>query len=207
MMTMQYMEDLGLITTHPQVEISNRIYQAVIPREVTWQWQATITNQQTSWYVLSDGRLDIPALLRAFQQFFREHSDIWLRGLPFKEAGPQLVLQAFLQRIVNGGGRINREYALGRKYTDLYLEWPLDQGKGFYGEVQRVVLDLKILYANLDKTIADGLVQVAGYAEQCGAEEAHLIVFNRDAAVGWDDKIWYQDGHVVGELAVGAWGC
>nr|CAA6828626.1 MAG: Unknown protein [uncultured Thiotrichaceae bacterium] len=119
--------------------------------------------------MLPDGRLDIPALLRAFQQFFREHSDIWLRGLPFKEAGPQLVLQAFLQRIVNGGGRINREYALGRKYTDLYLEWPLDQDKGFYGEVQRVVLELKILYSNLDKTIADGLVQVAGYAEQCGA--------------------------------------
>nr|CAA6828621.1 MAG: Unknown protein [uncultured Thiotrichaceae bacterium] len=73
--------------------------------------------------------------------------------------------------------------------------------------MQRVVLELKILYSNLDKTIADGLVQVAGYAEQCGAEEAHLIVFNRDDAVGWDDKIWYQDGHVVGELAVGVWGC
>lgn len=28
----------------------------------------------------------------------------------YKEAGPQLLLQAFLQRIVNGGGRIEREY-------------------------------------------------------------------------------------------------
>lgn len=204
---LQYVEDLGLITTYPQVEISNRIYQEVIPREVTWQWQATITNQQTSWYVLPDGRLDIPALLRAFQQFFREHSDIWLRGLPFKEAGPQLVLQAFLQRIVNGGGRISREYALGRKYTDLYLEWPVDQEQGFSGEVQRVVIELKILYSNLDKTIADGLAQVAGYAEQCGADEAHLIIFNRDAEVSWDDKIWQQDRAVTGERVVGVWGC
>ena len=63
-----------------------------------------------------------------------------------------MVLQAFLQRIVNGGGRVNREYARGSKYTDLLLEWPLDKGgKGFYGEVQRVVFELKILRHNLEK--------------------------------------------------------
>jgi hypothetical protein len=64
---------------------------------------------------------------------------VWLQGLPYKEAGRHLILQAFLQRIVNGGGRIHREYALGRKYTDLYLEWPLDEAKGFYGEVHLLV--------------------------------------------------------------------
>ncbi len=30
----------------------------------------------------------------------------------YLEAGPQLILQAFLQRVLNGGGRISREYAL-----------------------------------------------------------------------------------------------
>lgn len=65
------------------------------------------------------------------------------------------MLQAFLQRIVNGGGRVSREYALGRKYTDLLLEWPLDEVKGFYGEVQRVVFELKILRGGLDKTMED----------------------------------------------------
>ncbi|MEZ5476338.1 MAG: hypothetical protein R3E95_02210 [Thiolinea sp.] len=175
------MEDLGLITIRPSIAISNRIYQEIIPREVTWAWQATIANQDTVWYVRPDGRLDIALLLRAFQQFFRENSDVWLQGLPFKEAGPQLVLQAFLQRIVNGGGRVNREYALGRKYTDLLLEWPLDpEGKGFYGEVQRVVFELKILRHNLEKTIADGVEQVADYAQRQGSDEAHLIIFNRD---------------------------
>lgn len=204
---LQYVEDLGLITTRPSIAISNRIYQEIIPREVTWAWQATITNQETTWYVLLDGRLDIPALLRAFQQFFREHSDIWLQGLPFKEAGPQLILQAFLQRIVNGGGRINREYALGRKYTDLLLEWPLDKEKGYYGKVQRVVLELKILHGGLDKTIADGVQQVADYAQRCGSEEAYLLIFNRDPQVGWDDKIWQKEGFNAGALSVSVWGC
>ena len=203
---LQYVEDLGLITTRPSIAISNRIYQEIIPREITWAWQSTITNQETAWYVLPDGRLDIPALLRAFQQFFRENSDIWLQGLPFKEAGPQLILQAFLQRIVNGGGRINREYALGRKYTDLLLEWPLDKQKGYYGQVQRVVLELKILYSNLDKTMTDGVQQVADYARRCGSEEAYLLIFNRDPAVSWDAKIWENADFKDGDLPVSVWG-
>lgn len=203
---LQYVEDLGLITTRPQIAISNRIYQEVIPREVTWAWQATITNQQTAWYVLPDGRLDMPALLRAFQQFFRENADIWLQGLPFKEAGPHLVLQAFLQRIVNGGGRINREYALGRKYTDLLLEWPLDAEKGFHGDVQRVVLELKILRGNLEKVISDGVQQVADYATRCGSDEAYLIIFNRDDKASWDEKIWEKRDYQARELMVSVWG-
>ena len=203
---LQYVEDLGLITTRPLIEISNRIYQEIIPREVTWAWQATIPNQETVWYVRPDGSLDMHKLLRAFQRFFRENSDVWLEGLPFKEAGPHLVLQAFLQRIVNGGGRINREYALGRKYTDLLLEWPLDEAQGFYGEVQRVVLELKILRNSLEKTIEDGTQQVLDYAERCGSTEAYLVIFNRDAEAGWDEKIWERAVDQVGKVAVTAFG-
>ena len=33
------------------------------------------------------------------------------------------MLQAFLQRIVNSGGRVEREYGLGRMRTDLLVVW------------------------------------------------------------------------------------
>ena len=204
---LQYVEDLGLIVRKPEVHITNAIYREIIPREIIAPLQDGIPNQQTAWYVLPDGRLDIPALLRAFQQFFRENAEIWLQDLPFKEAGPHLVLQAFLQRIVNGGGRINREYALGRKYTDLYLEWPMNPDKGFYGNVQKVVLELKILRNSLDKTIADGMVQVADYARRIGTEEAYLVIFDRDPDADWDAKIWEKRGFWEGDLSVGIWGC
>ncbi|MBU0655892.1 MAG: AAA-like domain-containing protein [Gammaproteobacteria bacterium] len=201
---LQYVEDLGLITTRPQIAISNRIYQEIIPRELTWQLQASISEQQ-AWYLTPERRLDMGKLLTNFQQFFRENSDVWLQGVPYKEAGPHLILQAFLQRIVNGGGRIHREYALGRKRTDLLLEWPLDEAKGFYGEVQRVVIELKILRGSLDKMIAEGVVQAAEYARQCGAEEVHLVIFNRDPQISWDEKIWHQ-AHTDGGLPVDVWG-
>lgn len=85
-----YVVDLGLIVTRPSVRISNRIYQEVIPRELTWVAQTRIANQEQSWYVTHDHRLDTPKLLAAFQQCFRQRSDIWSGGGDYKEEAPQL---------------------------------------------------------------------------------------------------------------------
>jgi hypothetical protein len=202
----QYAEDLGLIHARPQVRIANRIYREVIPRELTWTTQIRITHDQ-AWYLTPERRLDVPKLLAAFQQFFREHSDAWMDGFSFKEAGPQLLLQAFLQRIVNGGGRIGREYGLGRKRTDLYIEWPISEEQGFLGEVQRIVLELKLWKkGSLDAVLAEGQPQTVGYARQCGAEEAHLIVFDRRAKPApWDKRIWQRRSTHDG-WALGLWG-
>ena len=85
-------------------------------------------------------------LLAAFQTFFREHSEHWVERFQYREAGPQLLLQAFLQRIVNGGGRIEREYGLGRMRTDLLIVWPVggraaEAPGGTGAKTQTVVVD------------------------------------------------------------------
>ncbi|MCD6535377.1 MAG: ATP-binding protein [Deltaproteobacteria bacterium] len=185
---LQYVVDLGLVVRKPQLKIANRIYREIIPRELVAVTQDTML-QESAWYVDSENRLDMTALLKAFQQFFRENSQSWIEVFDYKEAGPQLLLQAFLQRILNGGGRLNREYALGRRRTDLIIEWPLDPEKGYFGPVQKVVLELKILRGNRETLIAEGLKQTAEYADKCNAEEAHLIIFNRDPEIPWDKKI------------------
>jgi hypothetical protein len=202
----QYVMDLGLVsyTSRKGLYISNRIYQEVIPRELTWIAQTRITNQQQAWYVSDTGRMDMSKLLAGFQQFYRENADIWVHKFDYQEAAPQLLMQAFLQRIINGGGRINREYALGRKRTDLIIEWPVDEEKGFYGEVQRVVIEIKIMTEkkSLDTLISDGIVQTKAYAQQMGTAEAYLVIFDRRINLGWDEKIWQKeiDGLMV-------WGC
>ena len=190
---LQYVADLGLIERKPGIRISNRIYKEVIPRELTSVAQDSISNQETAWYVKDDHSLDIHKLLSSFQQFFREHSEIWEDGFDYKEAAPQLLLQAFLQRILNGGGRLLREYGLGRKRTDLIIEWPLDPQMGMYGPLQRVVIELKILRGDLEKTIQTGLDQTADYADRAGADEAHLLIFNRDRTVSWDEKVFKRE--------------
>ncbi|MCG5516407.1 MULTISPECIES: ATP-binding protein [unclassified Ectothiorhodospira] len=201
----QYVADLGLIETHPQVRISNRIYREVIPRDLTWIMQTRIPNQEQQWYITPDGRLDTPKLLRAFQQFFREQADSWIERFDYKEAGPQLLMQAFLQRIVNGGGRISREYGLGRKRTDLFIEWPTDSALGFNGPMQRIVVELKLQRGTLETVVETGLAQTAAYADQVGADEAHLVIFNRDPAASWDARIWEMERIEVGRL-IRVWG-
>ena len=201
---LHYVADLGLITIRPNIRITNRIYQESIPRELTWSKQYMITHEQ-QWYLTDQRRLDIPKLLAAFQQFFRENSDAWIETFDYKEAGPQLLLQAFLQRIINGGGRITREYGLGRRRTDLFIEWPLDEQAGFLGKVQRIVLELKIRYQSLEATEQKGLIQTADYAARCGADEAHLLIFDRRSEITWDEKIKHKPAHQdTGGIAV--WG-
>ena len=98
----QYVSDLGLICIKPSIVISNRIYREVIPRELTWSTQVMIGTQETECYVTENHALDMPKLLEAFRQFFRTHADTWIEGFSYKEAWPQLLMQAFLHRIVNG---------------------------------------------------------------------------------------------------------
>jgi hypothetical protein len=178
-----YVRDLGLIAMSKPVAIANGIYREIIPRELTWSTQEFLS-QQTAWYVAADGTLDMPKLLAAFQQFFREHSEHWVERFDYQEAGPQLLLQAFLQRIVNGGGRIEREYGLGRKRTDLLVLWQTPAG------VQRVVLELKLGSANSETLLERGLAQTAEYMDKCGAAEGHLVCFDRSANRTWEEKIF-----------------
>ena len=201
---MQYVADLGLVTMQPGLRIANRIYQESIPRELTWTKQVTIPHQQ-AWYLTPERRLVMPKLLTAFQHYFQEHSEAWVERFDYKEVGPQLLLQAFLQRIVNGGGCITREYGLGRRRTDLYIEWPVDEQAGFHGEVQRIVLELKIRYQSKQATINKGLIQTADYADKCAADEAHLLIFDRRPEVTWQDKIWQKD-HIYANRMISVWG-
>lgn len=204
---LQYVEDLGLITRKPRIHVSNRIYQEIIPRELTAVTQDSML-QETAWYIGPDRRLDMSKLLTAFQQFFRENSESWVERFEYKEAGPQLLLQAFLQRVLNGGGRLNREFGLGRRRTDLLLEWPVDEAAGYFGPVQRVVMELKLLHArrSLESTLAEGLEQTADYADKVGADEAHLVVFHRDPEMGWEERIWNRRER-YGEWEIEVWGC
>ena len=197
----QYAMDLGLIRrTKDGPVIANAIYREVLPRELTFVTQLNMEAVfRQSWYVLKDGRLDMPGLLTAFQEFFREHSEHWVERFQYKEAGPQLLMQAFLQRIINSGGRVEREYGLGRMRTDLLVLWP------FSGGMQRVVIELKVLYKTLEKTIADGLPQTHAYMDRCGASEGNLVIFDRTLNRPWDKKIFVRKEEYEGEN-ITVWG-
>ena len=194
---LEYVRDLGLIACDAPLRMANPIYAEVVPRELTSVTQDDLT-EETAWYVGDQGQLDLPRLLTAFQEFYRQNSEHWLDRYDYKEAGPQLLLQAFLQRIVNGGGRIEREYGLGLGRTDLLVIWPWKE------TTSRFVIECKVLRQGLESTIRDGVEQTAGYMDRCGAEAGHLVIFDRGTG-RWADKVFRQR-KACGDVAVEVWG-
>jgi DNA polymerase III delta prime subunit len=204
----EYCTDLGLIKKREDgYQIANSIYREVIPRELSYMAQLSLESQfRRQWYVEENGKLNMMKLLTNFQQFFRENSESWKTRFKYEEAGPQLMIQAFLQRIINGGGQIDREYGLGKKRTDLYIRWPViperfaDKDKEypfpmFYdiNKLQRIVIELKLKHKNsIEKVIDDGLEQTFQYADKTGAKEAYLIIFDQDND-NWEERIFVEE--------------
>ena len=219
----EYTRDLGLVARDAPYRIANPIYAEVVPRELTWVVQDEL-EQEAAWYVDADGGLNVRKLLAAFQTFFREHSEHWSKRFLYQEAWPQLLLQAFLHRIVNSGGRIEREYGLGRGRTDLLIVWPRAGGAGAggasgapsspagggesLGEVaraDRIVIECKVLYVSLERTIADGLEQTAAYMDRCAAREGHLVIVDRSAGKSWNEKVFHRRTASRG-VTIDVWG-
>ena len=198
-----YVHDLGLVALDAEgtPRIANPIYAEVVPRHLSHAVQMGLP-QRMAWFVDANGGLDVAGLIAAFQTFFREHSEHWVQRFErYHEAGPQLLLQAYLQRIVNGGGRLEREYALGRGRVDLLILWP--QG----GRTRRFVIECKVLHKDLERTIAEGLAQTRGYLDRCGAESGHLIVFDRAPDRTWEEKIFRRETPAgAGGAPVTVWG-
>jgi hypothetical protein len=100
---------------------------------------------------------------------------------------------------VNGGGRIEREYGLGRMRTDLLVLW------SHPGGVQKIVIELKLLHKTLAQTLTTGVEQTWEYMDRCGADEGHLVIFDRTIGKPWEEKLFQRDKSFRGK-AVHVWG-
>ena len=185
-----YVTGLGLITQRQhRYEIANPVYREVIPRALTHVMQSQL-NEETAWYVRPDGSLDIDRLLGAFQQFWRKDGHLAAEGFHYREAGPHLVLMAFLQRIVNGGGRIEREYGLGRGALDLMILW----------QQERHAIEVKLRRDT--ETEEDALEQVARYLDEAGLESGRLVLFDLRQGPSWAEKLTRRELEWEGKRVV-----
>ena len=207
MADLDYVRDLGLVARDPPPRIANPIYAEVVPRELG-HVLADSLDQDVAWYVDADGGLNVDKLLAAFQVFFRMHSEHWLERFEYRETGPQLLLQAFLHQVVNGGGRIEREFGLGRGRTDLLISWPAGEDAP-PERWRKFVVECKVLHEaqhrTLGATIAQGVAQTAGYMDRCGSGAGHLIVFDRTKGKPWEERVFRQERRHDGRTIV-VWG-
>ena len=182
----QYVIDLGILKIENAALVpANPMYAELIGRALTWDSQCRIkrTLPDIPW-VTEDG-IDMDWMMKAFQKFWRENAESAPDIYGYKESFGHLTLMAFLQRVTNGKGQINREMALGSGRLDLYIEF----GKGRYAiEAKRIN---RFNDAELKKT--------AKYLDSLGLAEGFMPVFDPDKSKSWDERCWLDTRIVDGK--------
>ena len=166
----RYVTDLGLLRLDATggLVVANPTYREVILRSLASSSRASLPLIAPIW-LTPGGRLDIDNLLAAFLEFWREHGEALLGTATYPEIAPHLVLMAFLHRVENGGGVLNREYAVRRGRIDLCLRLGPD----------RVAMELKVWRDGGKDPRPQGLRQLDGYLAGLGLDSGWLIVFDQ----------------------------
>jgi hypothetical protein len=189
-----YVVDLGLVAPGLPVRIANPIYREIIVRVLASQAEAAVYADPRS-YVAADGRLDMHHLLHDFAEFWRQHGELVAGRLDYPEVAPQLVLMAYLHRVVNGGGDVEREVGVGRKRIDLVVRWPYT-GAGGRRAMQRVAMELKV-WRDRDKKgdpLRQGLTQLDDYLARLGLDEGVLVIFDcRSVAAPIEERTRFEE--------------
>jgi hypothetical protein len=172
-----YLRDLGLLAQGKRTEVANPIYREVIVRVLGDPVEGQVAADPRS-FVLPDGRLDFPKLLRQFADFWRQNAEVLVKGTVYHEVAPQLVIMAFIHRIVNGGGYIDREYGLGYHRIDLVIRWPYHDSDGKQAW-QWEPVELKVWRPDQPDPTPDGLRQLDSYLDRLGLDHGTLVVFDR----------------------------
>ena len=180
---LEYLRDLGLLAVADSPpRIANPIYREVVPRELGYVLQDSL-DIHTRWYVDGDGRLNMTKLLTAFARSSGSTRSTGSAQLgAYREAAPQLILQSYLHRVVNSGGRIEREYGLGRGGRTCWCcgrgrrGSPRTCGSGSWWSAR--CCGTRTARASRGRWSA-WVKQTLGYMAQCGAEEGHLVVMDR----------------------------
>ena len=183
----RFITDLGLLRVERGTLVpANPMYAEIIGRYLSHGEQDRMIRSvpETPW--VKDDGLDMAGLMAAFQRFWRENSGADRDIMGYREAVPHLVLMAFLQRVTNGGGHINREMALGQGRLDLCVE--------FRGA--RYAIEVKTS-ANFKGD--DSYKQCAKYLDDLGLSEGWMPIFDKSKTKTWDEKIYTRDETVNGK--------
>ncbi|HEX3715570.1 MAG TPA: ATP-binding protein [Trebonia sp.] len=172
-----YVADLGLIAPGNPIRVANPIYKDVIVRVLTAGIEGSVTVEPRS-FLLPDGRIDVGKVLAGFAGFWAEHGEFLTQGGGYNEFAARLVFMAYLQRVVNGGGHVDREYGVGRGRVDLLVRKPYTGADG-RPAVQREAIELKLRRPGRGDPLSEGRAQLDGYLERLGLDTGTLVIFDR----------------------------
>ena len=194
----QYVLDLGLVkrggSDGKTLVVANAIYHEVLPRALSAAAQNHLHARdiRPNWQTAA-GKLDPQQLMKNFMDFWLKHGEPMMKTVPYHEAAPTLVLMAYLQRVINGVGRIEREYAAGSGRMDLYVE---------HGGVA-MVIEIKVWRDKRPNPLIEGLEQIERYLARMQLDQGFLVLFDqRTTAPEWEARMRTEHAQTVSGRAI-----
>ena len=97
--------------------------------------------------------------------------------------------------MLNGGGVIHREMALGKNRVDICIEW----------EEQKYPIEIKILQ-NI-RSREENINQILKYMDKTGSSSGWLVIFDRGTRndsfqctnKSWDEKLYFTEEEINGK--------
>lgn len=135
----QFVRDLGLITTEDPVRIAGALFRALIPRLLTAPIRRALTvDPQLSFD--GDGRLYMESLLQAFASFYSANAAELLPATPYTKIASELIFLAFLFHTLEGRGWIDVEFGTSRGFIEITITVPIPTGDEQPTEQREVIL-------------------------------------------------------------------
>ncbi|MDR1079437.1 MAG: DEAD/DEAH box helicase family protein [Deltaproteobacteria bacterium] len=219
----KYVVDLGLLKTDPDncesYRPSNPIYGELILRYLTSNLQKKIPQDlKNKW--MDGTRLDMDGLLRAFQVYWRENSEVKTKTKVNDLARliNDIVGKALENHdIINDTLATKIVYDLKAKITDFsseayahlvlfaFLQRVLNGGADFIQREYALGLtksDICVSYKDIRYPLElkikgvmsrdESLVQLLGYMDRCGSQVGWLVIFDRDSSKTWEERLFWE---------------
>jgi hypothetical protein len=97
----------------------------------------------------------------------------------YDEAAYSLLLFAFIQKIVNGGALVYRQFAQGRGSVELFIQF----------KNRKYLVEIKLLG---QRPLETSINQIRGYLDISAEKEGWLVIFDRDRNKSWEEKLYWE---------------
>jgi hypothetical protein len=184
-------KDLGLIIeTKEGIEPANPVYGEVIARALNYDIRSSLSHQydesETTRY-LKNGRIDMDYLMRDFQQYWRDNSEVWIKKAYLYESAPFFQMADFIKRIVKDGRYVNCSMGSSGTNPDFCMR----------DEYRKYPIRLETGYGN--KCIEEGFEQTVRLMNSFNCNEGWMVLFDPRSNIKWEDKLYMKKKIVDGK--------
>jgi hypothetical protein len=119
----------------------------------------------------------------AFLSFWQRNKAMLSGETTYKESASHLVFMAWLDRVANGGGRVDREFSVGLGRLDLLVSH----------RDLKLAIEAKTWRDGESDPLPEGLDQMDRYLEGLLLETGWLVIF--DQRTGQPSRCWRTSGN------------